>query len=99
MDKSNPKRPTGDLKTSIEGLRDAIDEIDEGILDLINRRLFIAVQIGRFKKQNGIQIVDSNREKAIIDRLAARNAGPLPENALHQIFKAIMAAARDVQNK
>ena len=99
MDKSNPNRPAGDLNTNIEGLRDAIDEIDEQILDLINQRLLLAAQIGRLKKQNGIQIVDSDREKAVIDRLRDRNAGPLQENALHQIFAAIMTAARDVQSK
>lgn len=99
MDKSNPNRPAGDPNTHIEGLRHTIDEIDEEILDLINQRLLLAAQIGGFKKQNGIQILDSDREKAIIDRLRERNTGPLRENALHQIFAAIMAAARDIQSK
>ena len=99
MDKSNPDKPTGDLNTNIEGLRDAIDAIDAKILGLINQRLLLAAQIGGFKKQNGIQILDSDREKAIIDRLRERNTGPLRENALHQIFAAIMAAARDIQSK
>lgn len=99
MDKSKSNQPAGDLHTHIEGLRDAIDEIDEKILDLINQRLLLAAQIGRFKKQNGIQVVDRGREKAVLDRLRNRNAGPLPEPALHQIYTAIMAAARDIQNR
>lgn len=99
MDKSNPNKPTGDLNTNIEELRDAIDEIDEKILNLINQRLLLAAQIGRLKKQSGLEIVDSGREKIILGRLLERNAGPLQENALHQIFTAIMAAARDIQNR
>ena len=99
MDKSNPNKPTGDLNTNIEELRDAIDEIDEKILGLINQRLLLVTQIGRFKRQSGIQIVDSSREKAVLDRLREGNAGPLQENALHQIFTAIIAAARNIQNR
>jgi chorismate mutase/prephenate dehydratase len=99
MDKSIPDKQTGDRNNDIEALRDAIDAIDEKILGLINQRLLLALQIGRFKKQSGIQIVDSSREKAVLGRLRERNAGPLQENALHQIFTAIIAAARDIQNK
>ena len=99
MDKSIPDKQTGDRNTGIEALRDAIDEIDEKILSLINQRLLLATQIGRFKKQSGIQIVDSSREKAVLGRLLERNAGPLQENALHQIFTAIIAATRDIQNR
>ena len=99
MDKSIPDKQTGDRNTDIEALRDAVDEIDDKILGLINQRLLLATQIGRFKKQSGIQIVDSSREKVVLGRLLERNAGPLQENALQQIFTAIIAAARDIQNR
>jgi chorismate mutase/prephenate dehydratase len=99
MDNSIPDKQTGDRNTDIEALRDAIDEIDEKILGLINQRLLLATQIGRLKEQSGIQIVDSSREKAVLGRLLERNAGPLQENALHQIFTVIIAAARDIQNR
>ena len=99
MDKSIPDKPNGDLNMDIAKLRQDIDVIDANILDLINKRLLLAAQIGDLKKQSGIQIVDSGREKAVLDRLLNRNAGPLQEPALHQIFTAIMAAARDIQSR
>jgi chorismate mutase len=66
-------------------------------LDLINQRLLWAKQIGDFKKQNGIQITDKEREKEIMNRLLKRNKGPLGGDGLQNIFSAIIAEGRNVQ--
>ena len=88
MPESNP---------DISVLRLTIDEIDTKILDLINRRLLLAQQIGVLKTQGGIQIADPWREKDIIDRLLRTNKGPLGATGLQRIFEAIIAAGRSVQ--
>jgi chorismate mutase/prephenate dehydratase len=97
MNKSNTYRPGDDPKADIGVLRQAIDEIDETILDLINQRLSLAKQIGAFKKQGGIQITDSEREKEILNRLREKNKGPLGADGLRNIFEAIIAEGRTVQ--
>jgi chorismate mutase/prephenate dehydratase len=97
MNKSKPYRPGGDPKEDIDVLRQAIDEIDENILDLINQRLSLAKQIGDFKKQDGIQITDSGREKEILNRLLRKNNGPMGADGLRNIFNAIIAEGRNVQ--
>jgi chorismate mutase/prephenate dehydratase len=97
MDKSNTDRPGGDPGADIGVLRQAIDEIDEKIMDLINQRLSLAKQIGDFKKQGGNQITDNEREKEIIDRLLEKNNGPLRDDGLRNIFGAIIAEGRNVQ--
>jgi len=97
MDKSNTDRPDGDLSADIGVLRQAIDEIDEKIMDLINQRLSLAKQIGDFKKQGGIQITDGTREKEIMNRLLEKNTGPLGNGGLRNIFTAIIAEGRNVQ--
>lgn len=83
--------------SDISTMRLAIDEIDEKILDLINRRLLLAQQIGAVKAQGDIRIADPRREKEIIDRLLRTNSGPLGANGLQRIFEAIIAASRNVQ--
>ena len=98
MNKSNTYRPGDDPKADIGVLRQAIDEIDEKILDLINQRLSLAKQIGDFKKQRGIQITDSGREKEILNRLLEKNNGPLGVDGLRNIFEAIIAEGRNVQS-
>ena len=97
MNKSNTYRPGDDPKADIGVLRQAIDEIDETILDLINQRLSLAKRIGDFKKQGGIQIADSGREKEILSRLLEKNNGPLGADGLRNIFEAIIAEGRTVQ--
>jgi chorismate mutase/prephenate dehydratase len=97
MNKSNTHRPGGNPKADIGVLRQAIDEIDEKILGLINQRLSLAKQIGDFKKQGGIQIKDSEREEEILKRLLAKNKGPVSADGLRNIFEAIIAEGRNVQ--
>jgi chorismate mutase/prephenate dehydratase len=98
MHKSIPDKPTGDPNTNIGVLRQAIDEIDEKIMELINQRLSLAKQVGDFKKQGGIQITDSDREKEIMNRLLEKNNGPMSGNGLRNIFGAIIAEGRNVQH-
>ena len=97
MDKSITDRPGDDPSADIGVLRQAIDEIDEKILDFINQRLSLAKQIGDFKKQSGLQITDSRREKEIMDRLLEKNNGPMGADGLRSIFGAIIAEGRNVQ--
>jgi chorismate mutase/prephenate dehydratase len=99
MDKSIPDKRTGDLNTDIGKLRQAIDVIDENIMDLINQRLLLAAQIGGLKKQGDIQIIDKRRETEIIDRLLEKNKGPLGNDGLRNIFSAIIAQGRNVQHR
>lgn len=92
-----PDKPSGHAKADISALRQAIDEIDTTILDLVNQRLLLAQQIGHVKQQDGIQISDHRREKDIMDRLLRTNNGPLDANSLQRIYTAIIAAGRNVQ--
>jgi len=97
MNKSNTHQTGGNPKAGIGVLRQAIDEIDEKILDLINQRLSLAKQIGDVKKEGGIQILDGGREKEILNRLLEKNDGPVGAGGLRNIFKAIIAEGRNVQ--
>ena len=99
MPKSIPDKQTGDMNTDIEKLRQAINVIDENIMDLINQRLLLAVQIGGLKKQGDIQIADKQRETEIMDRLLEKNKGPLDNDGLRNIFSAIIAQGRNVQQR
>ena len=97
MDKLNADKHGGDPSADIELLRQAIDGIDEKILGLINQRLSLAKQIGDFKKQSGLQITDSGREKEILNRLLEKNTGPIDADGLRNIFEAIIAEGRNIQ--
>jgi len=86
-----------DSDTRIAEFRNAIDAIDEKLLGLINERLVFALEIGKAKALKGAQILDSAREYHVLDHVTNLNNGPISKNALHQIFKQIMAASREIQ--
>jgi len=77
--------------------RTAIDGIDEKLVALINQRLELALEIGKIKAQKGAQVLDSAREYRVLERVAELSQGPISKNALHQVYKQIMAASREIQ--
>lgn len=74
---------------SISQLREKIDFIDSQILNLINKRAKIALEIGQIKKILKNQIVDKNREKEILKKIKT------PYEI--QIFKKIISESRKLQ--
>jgi chorismate mutase / prephenate dehydratase len=81
----------------IPDLRCMIDDIDDQILLLINRRLAVVEKIGRLKRELEVPIVDPDRETAVIERLTGLNGGPLGAEDLKRIFTNLMAVCRGFQ--
>ena len=47
----------------LDDYREEIDRIDEQIIELFGRRMEVARRIGEYKKENGLNILDSAREE------------------------------------
>ena len=77
--------------------RKELDLINQKLLTLLNQRLRITLEIGKFKKEMGKKIYDTEREKEILDRLKRKNRGPLKEVDLRKIFTTIMKVCRESQ--
>jgi chorismate mutase/prephenate dehydratase len=86
-----------DSGSRLKDLRNAIDDIDNNILDLINKRLHHAIEIGKIKKQSGDRVFDEIRENEIMHRLSSLNTGPIRNNVLLHIFKDIISESREIQ--
>ncbi len=69
----------------IDKLRKEIDKIDEEIVQLLKQRIEIVKQVGKFKKQNNLQVEDKEREKKVIDKLS-ENLDPEYVKELYQII-------------
>jgi len=83
----------------IDDIRREIDELDASILDLLNRRAAKAVEIGRIKEAAEADVLDPARERQILDRLETLNKGPLPLEAVRDIYAAMFAANRLLEKK
>ncbi|MBI4395735.1 MAG: prephenate dehydratase [Elusimicrobia bacterium] len=83
----------------LDKLRRQIDKIDERVLALLNERAGASQKIGREKAKRGGEIFAASREQQILTRLAEVNKGPLPEEAVEEIFCAVINNCRLLQKK
>lgn len=83
----------------IEDWRIEINEIDEEIIRLLNRRARLATKVGVLKMKAGIAICDPERERVVISRVIAVNTGPLDECAVGKIFRRIIRESRRVETR
>lgn len=73
--------------------RQAIDEIDRKMVQLLNERTQHALAIGDIKLQQGLEIYAPHRENALLNRICTDNSGPLTNESLRAIYREIMSAA------
>ena len=59
---------------SIVALRKQIDEIDNQIMDMLAKRMKVCREIGHYKKEHGMTIVQTSRYSEILDRRGAQAA-------------------------
>ena len=79
--------------------RARIDTIDQVLVDLINRRLEFAIEIGRIKRDSGKQVRDVAREREVIERLQRHNNGPMSDAAIADLFARIISEARILEGE
>ncbi|MCQ2567643.1 MAG: chorismate mutase [Mogibacterium sp.] len=54
----------------LETMREEIDVIDREILEAFRKRMALSAEIAKYKKDNNIPVLDVDREKAKLDRIA-----------------------------
>lgn len=81
----------------IDRLRAGIDAIDHEILELLNRRAELVIDIGRAKSEEKSEFYVPEREQEIFNRLAGSNRGPFPTKALKTVFREIMSASLSLE--
>ncbi len=77
--------------------RNQIDAIDEQLLKLVNERAKLARQIGTLK-DDGV-IYRPEREAQVLRRLQTNNTGPLSNEAVTNIFRAVMSNCRALEKE
>jgi chorismate mutase/prephenate dehydratase len=85
--------------SNIEDLRRQIDQLDQEILNLVNKRVICAIEIGALKDQSGDTVVyRPEREAKILQRLTKLNTGPLRPSQLQTLFREIISIARAAES-
>jgi chorismate mutase/prephenate dehydratase len=83
----------------LKKLRKKIDQIDNSILDLLNRRAQIILEISKIKKEKRKSVYSPERQTDILRRLIQRNKGPLSKEAIEAIYREIMSCSLSLQRQ
>ncbi len=78
---------------SLEELRKRIDAIDDQLVNLLNERAGVVVEIGKLKTQADRPIYAPDREKQVLDKVVKANKGPLPDRTLVAIWREMMSGS------
>ena len=85
------------IAKKLSELRQKIDAIDDRILDLLNERARIVLEVGRAKAGEKKEFYVPSREQAIYRRLTEQNPGPFPAEAIHKVFREIISASLSLE--
>lgn len=77
----------------VDNIRKNIDEIDDQILELLNKRAEWALKIK--KTDLGKTPIRPERESSVVRDMVEKNKGPLPTAAIRQIYTQLIASFRD----
>ena len=81
---------------TIQELREKIDGIDSEMIRLYAERMETAHQIGQYKKENGLPVQDSERERILLNKVA-QEAGEKNEQGIRALFSFLIAQSRTNQ--
>ncbi|MBQ9175489.1 MAG: bifunctional 3-deoxy-7-phosphoheptulonate synthase/chorismate mutase type II [Bacteroidaceae bacterium] len=75
---------------NIVALRKQIDEIDDALIDLLAKRMRVSREIGQYKKEHGMTIVQTSRYSEILDKRGAQGSlMGIGADCIKQIFESI----------
>src|SRR5688500_9640195 len=78
---------------SLDALRVQIDALDERLVELLNERARVVVEIGKLKQQNNSPIYAPDRDKLVLQKVRKLNHGPLPDRCLEAVYRELMSGS------
>ena len=79
-------------------LRKQIDSIDEELVALFKKRMNISAQVAEYKKQTGMNVLDSSRERALLGKVSELS-GEEFEEYTRSLYATILDLSRSYQHK
>jgi chorismate mutase len=84
---------------TIDEFRLRIDQVDDQLLRLLSVRAQLAIEIGRAKRESGVELYDPVREQEVVRRVLENNPGVLDAEALKRLFCEIVTESRNAEEQ
>ncbi len=83
-----------DTAGQLAKLRARIDELDRQLVELLNKRAEVVVEVGKVKRGGvAAPIYAPDREQAVLSQIRQCNRGPLPDSCLEAIWRELMSGS------
>ena len=82
-----------EAKAQLEQYRDQIDAVDRRLIDAINERAALVVEVGNLKRGSGIPIYAPHREAAVLDKVQRLNKGPISNITIEAVYRELMSGS------
>jgi chorismate mutase len=80
---------------SLNAYRIQIDKIDDQLLELLERRKLITKMVQKIKKKKGLDLEDTERENAILERLTNKSK-KLKREDLEQLYQPLFTISKKI---
>lgn len=91
-----PPRESGELVR----LREKIDALDRRIVELLNERAELTIDVGHEKVALGRRSMrDREREREVLLRVSIANEGPMPQADLLAVYRRLISVSRQLETR
>lgn len=83
----------------LDRCRQEINGLDKIISEALAKRFEVVEKIGEIKKDNGLPVLNKNREEEVLARVSGVTDIPRYAEGIKDVYRAIMAAARGLEGE
>lgn len=83
--------------SELDSLRQAIDQVDRRILDLLEERVRLVLAVGDYKRKNSLPVYDPERERSLLERLSRAAQPPLDGDTVRRVFERLIDESRRIE--
>ena len=85
------------MSENLEELRGRIDQIDQQMVDLFKARMELSGQVAEYKREKGLPVLDTGRERALLGKVGEQAGEDLADYA-QSMYRTILSASRSYQH-
>jgi chorismate mutase/prephenate dehydratase len=90
---AKPKTETAVDSQALDVFRKKIDRLDQKLVDVLNERAKLVVEVGELKRGSDTPIYAPHREAQVLEKALGRNEGPLPDRTIEGIYRELMSGS------
>lgn len=83
----------------LEQIREEIDQIDQELVRLLEKRYICVDEVVRIKKEHDLPVLDNNREKLVLKKISNQVKDDKYQESIVKTFQDIMNTSKKYQNE